>query len=1014
MVWLALIGLGAWMIALQSGLGSARRELEALRRLLSAHGKAPVATGITPAMALAARVAAEAAMPVPPTIVPETVEPAPPATPAQVPEPVAPLRTTHWTPTSASPPARPPSPAAAPLPTRASVERWLAEKGLAWIGGSALVVGGAFLVGYAAQRGLFTPQMRILAATVLGFALGGAGELIRRRKLAGFGENPLAGAILTGAGAAVLYGASWAAHDLYHFIGGGLCAGLLATIAAALLALAFVHGEALAVLAIGGAFAVPMITGGGTWGLEALTAYLGLLIAGGAATGWARGWPAALWATLAGAGLWAAIATGQRESLKALLLGLEPLAVLTGLAFFRARPLRGFAGVGAVVVASLATFMALTLDYPVAKPSVVGVIAAITLPALIAAFQRRGQAPDASLAGPAIAFTLAAAAAQLGAHQAPQLTAIRCMQIVALDVAGLWAAWRLDSRITSGVAALGSLALALIGGVGIGIGDLAPIGPAVACLALALGAARLATDRARPTDRPTLEIWGGASAAALLATIAVGLAAPPAAAAFALAAVGLALAARRLKWRSIAAAAAAAAGLGLAALLTPTVLARAIGHAPDAWLYLGAALLLAAASFVAARLAAGERAAAEALRTLSPLAALTGAFVFLRWIAGGGEGRMDALTEASIRTLLIGAAGLASLAQPASQRSRFASWRGHLLMAAAALHGFVLQALSFNPRFGLASDEVLGPPLLDNLAVAFAAPALLFGVAAARTYREERDGGRIYAALGLASALLWAFEEIRRLAFGVHIAGGLGTVGAPEAVGCSLALLALAAAAARLQAPAEAPSHPLRQDLTQIVTLFSWVAVGFALVMTGLWSNPCWGAGPPVAGWPALICVFAGYSLIAALIARLALDAGHAGRTHQAELAADGAILAGLVLAGLVVRAAFHGLALGLASGVGQLETWSYSAVAAVLGLAFVGVSRRGGRMFLRAGLALLLATAAKVFVIDTASLSGVVRAGSFLALGVLLLLGALTARRIAGRSDQRTEDAPSPSTSSV
>ncbi len=40
--------------------------------------------------------------------------------------------------------------------------------------------------------------------------------------------------------------------------------------------------------------------------------------------------------------------------------------------------------------------------------------------------------------------------------------------------------------------------------------------------------------------------------------------------------------------------------------------------------------------------------------------------------------------------------------------------------------------------------------------------------------------------------------------------------------------------------------------------------------------------------------------------------------------------------------------------------------------------------------------TTVKVFVIDTASLSGVVRAGSFLALGVLLLLGALTARRIA------------------
>ena len=79
------------------------------------------------------------------------------------------------------------------------------------------------------------------------------------------------------------------------------------------------------------------------------------------------------------------------------------------------------------------------------------------------------------------------------------------------------------------------------------------------------------------------------------------------------------------------------------------------------------------------------------------------------------------------------------------------------------------------------------------------------------------------------------------------------------------------------------------------------------------------------------------------------------------------------------------------------------------MGLAFVGVSRRGGRLFLRAGLTLLLLTTLKVFVVDTASLSGVVRTGSFLALGVLLLLGALTARRIA-----RTTAAPAGDASTI
>ncbi|MEJ0066216.1 MAG: DUF2339 domain-containing protein [Caulobacteraceae bacterium] len=95
-----------------------------------------------------------------------------------------------------APPPRPSRPPPASTPSRATIERWLAEKGLAWIGGSALVIGGAFLVGYAAQRGFFTPQMRIIAAAALGLALLGVGELIRRRKLAGFGENRLAAGIV--------------------------------------------------------------------------------------------------------------------------------------------------------------------------------------------------------------------------------------------------------------------------------------------------------------------------------------------------------------------------------------------------------------------------------------------------------------------------------------------------------------------------------------------------------------------------------------------------------------------------------------------------------------------------------------------------------------------------------------------------------------------------------------------------------------------------------------------------
>ena len=106
-------------------------------------------------------------------------------------------------------------------------------------------------------------------------------------------------------------------------------------------------------------------------------------------------------------------------------------------------------------------------------------------------------------------------------------------------------------------------------------------------------------------------------------------------------------------------------------------------------------------------------------------------------------------------------------------------------------------------------------------------------------------------------------------------------------------------------------------------------------------------------------------------------------------------ITLGVVTASLAVRAGFHGLDLRWGE-AGEMESWSYSAVWAAIGLGLIGGSRMGGRLFLRAGLTLLLAATAKVFFVDTANLSGVIRAASFLALGVLLLLGALTARKIA------------------
>jgi hypothetical protein len=1000
MIWLVVLGLAVWLFVEHGRVTTLRRELEsALRIQATAPSLAPVeATAPIPAS--------------PPPIVQPTPLVAQPATRVAEPAPVLPPVTFQPRPLPASP-VRAPAPPR-PAVTRAAVEAWLSEKGLAWVGGSALVIGGAFLVGYAVQQGFFTPAMRIGAAVLLGIAMLGAGEAIRRRRLAGFGGHKLAAAIVSGGGAAVLYGAAWAAYGLYGFISGPECAVLLTVIAAGLMGLALVHGEALAILALGGAFAAPLIAGRTDWTIETLTAYLGILVAAGAAIAWLRRWRVAAWANLAGAAIWSLLAGLEQDSLKCLLLGLEPLAATTALAYLRPRQPSAGIGLGVVLAASLASLCALTLAYTSGHPLTEGLLSAVALTFCAAALLRRGQVPAEALAAPGVAFTMAAVVARLETPQTLMLTALWCVQILALNLASLWGAWKDEQRNASCVGALASLALALAAGAGMTGGWIAPIGPAVACIALCLATWRLAADRSRPRDQLTLDVWAGSAAAALLATIAVGLSWRWAAFAFAAAALGLAFVGRRLAWRSVLLSSAAAGALALATLLTPGMLTFALGGPLGAAWILGAGLVVAVVSFVAARIVAKEAVAAETLRTLSPLAALVGAFIFLRWVAGAPQGLpLDALTEASVRTVLIAAAGLASLARLGQEATPFARWRGHVLMGAAAVHGLLLQVLLYNPRWSPIDDTAGGVIFLNSLAAAYLAPAVVFGLAAARTYRANRTAGRTYSLIALFSGLLWVFLEIRRMAQGPHLGGDMLTVGIGEALACSLVLLALAVAADRARRLATAAAaHPIWADITRSLPVGRAVAIIFTLYMAGFWSNPCWGAtAQPFVGLGGVLSALAGYALVVPLTAWLALDAWRADRRIEAELAGYGAVLMGLVFATLADRALFHGADLTWAGGASQLETWSYSAVWAAMGLAFICVSGAGRRLFLRAGLALLLVTTAKVFILDTASLSGVVRAGSFLALGVLLLLGALTARRIrtptSAASDRSVSEGP-------
>lgn len=272
-----VLGPAGFFIALRAQERTAKAEarlLQAEARLaaLEARGKA------TPGVA---RPAPEAA--------PEAVESAPEVAPAPV-----------------EPPAAPPQPAAA----RRGLEETLGARWSVIVGGVALALGALLLVRYSIEQGFFGPGMRVALGFLLAIALVGAGEYMRRRERAsapawaGFAAAPDIPAILTAAGIVAAFGAIYAAHALYGFIGPATAFAALAATGIACMFAAGLHGPSLAALGLVGALGSPLLVSAGDpspWPLAALAAIVA------ACAYWLalmRGW---LWLAASaafGGGLW--------------------------------------------------------------------------------------------------------------------------------------------------------------------------------------------------------------------------------------------------------------------------------------------------------------------------------------------------------------------------------------------------------------------------------------------------------------------------------------------------------------------------------------------------------------------------------------------------------------------------------------------------------------------------------------------------------------------------------------
>lgn len=242
--------------------------------------------------------------------------------------------------------------------------------------------------------------------------------------------------------------------------------------------------------------------------------------------------------------------------------------------------------------------------------------------------------------------------------------------------------------------------------------------------------------------------------------------------------------------------------------------------------------------------------------------------------------------------------------------------------------------------------------------------------------------------------MIWLFLELRRLFQGAQL--DVDRLGYHETAAYAVAGLAVAALLWKAGTLLGERLGVAGEGLSRTQATIGGAAAAVALWLLAYQASPWWGPLQGPVGGPSgaalLLALYAAAVALGALLARVwrpkALLLSRIFSAAVVELFAALTLLIRYLYRGSEMRAALR---------EASLETWTFSALWAVYGVGVLALGARRRDPALRwIGLLLLLSTTAKVFLFDMARLEGVVRAASFLALGALLVAGALLARRLA------------------
>jgi uncharacterized membrane protein len=310
---------------------------------------------------------------------------------------------------------------------------------------------------------------------------------------------------------------------------------------------------------------------------------------------------------------------------------------------------------------------------------------------------------------------------------------------------------------------------------------------------------------------------------------------------------------------------------------------------------------------------------------------------------------------------------------------------------------YVVAAIGVVVAGRLAWDPTLvggdpGRTLIVNwLLWGYGVPAIAFFLASRLIAREGRDGVvRFVESLSIVFAALLVFFEIRHAVHG----------GDPLAATSNHLEMGLFATEGLAFALLMVRVDRGRPDVVYRVASLAFGVASFAVTIVGLglFDNPLL-TGEPVLGGALLNSLIPAYLLPAVLAAFLAVAARPSRPRWFVLTAAAVALALHLLYTITEIRRLFQGPVVSAWLSTSQSEQWSYSLALLGIGIALLAIGfARDIRLVRSASAGYVVAAVFKVFVVDLENLDGVMRALSFIGLGLVLVAIGLTYQRLLGR----------------